>query len=264
MEYIKSTSVKEEIARLRKLYTADIAQGTLNVLVLGGIGTGKTFIAKTCRAPVLIDSFDPGGTKALRDEIEKGRIIVDSRYEKEDASSPSAYIEWEKEFMRRRSSGFFNSIGTYFLDSFTTWIDALKNHQAKRKGRVDGVLQLQDWQVVGNVVKDAVKLATALPCDFVLTGHLFLVKEEVSGRMIARFNSIPSLQIDVPLLFDEIYVMQTEEKSTGVERSLLTAPTGRFEARTRVGAEKFSLYEKPDIKYLAAKAGLPAEDKPLI
>jgi len=254
-------NIKAELEELRRMHLSEVSQSTVNILLLGQVGVGKTELCKTARAPILIDSFDPGGTKHLGEEIKKGRIIVDSRYENEDSSHPQAYSTWEREFLRRREIGLFSQIGTYVIDSFTMWLEALKNAIAVRKGRAEKLLQLQDWQVMGNVLRDMVLLATSLPCDFILTGHLLLVKEEVSGRMIARFNTIPSLQVNIPLLFDEIYILQTEEKADGVERRLLTSPTGRYEARTRIGAHRFSLYEKPDIKYLLNKAGYPAEDK---
>jgi len=270
--------IKATLDQLRTMYTDDIAQGTFNALWLGEVGTGKTTLLKTCRFPILIHSFDPGGTKVLKTEIEAKKVIVDSRYEKEDANSPTAYALWESEFFKLRNGGLFDKIGTYCLDSFTTWFECLKNQINARKAvkskaaagyrgatsRSVGVMEQMDWQVAGNIVRDMSKLCTALPCDFIMTGHLLLEKEDVSGRMIAYFNSIPSLRVNVPLLFDEIYVLICQETSQGVERKLLTQPTGKYVARTRIGAGKFDLYETPNIKALLTKAGLPATDKEAI
>jgi len=271
-------NIKAELEKLRKMYTADIGQGTFNALILGQIGVGKTTILRTCRMPLLVHSFDPGGTKVLKEEIKAGKAFVDTRFEREDASNPTAYMAWEREFLRLRSGGFFKGIGTYCIDSFTTWLDALKNQIAVKKsmksksaaayrGAIDrdvGLLEIQDWQVIGNVVRDMTKLCTSVGCDFVMTGHLMLEKEEVSGRMIAFFATIPSLRINVPLLFDEIYVLQCTETSSGITRRILTQPTGRDVARTRIGAGKFDVYEEPDIKKLLAKAGMPTEDKVVV
>ena len=271
-------NIKVELDKLRAMYTADIAQDTFNALWLGEVGTGKTTLLKTCRFPILVHSFDPGGTKVLKKEIEEGKVIVDSRYEKEDANNPTAYHAWEEEFFRLRAGGVFDKVGTYCLDSFTTWFECLKNQITARKAvkpkatsgyrgitsRSIGLMEQADWQVAGNIVRDMSKLCTALPCDFIMTGHLLLEKEDVSGRMIAYFNSIPSLRVNVPLLFDEIYVLLCQETSSGVARKLLTQPTGKYVARTRIGAGKFALYEEPDIKALLTKAGLPATDKEAI
>ncbi len=79
--------------------------------------------------------------------------------------------------------------------------------------------------------------------------------------MIARFQSIPSLKINVPLLFDEIYVAQSRDTSKGAEYKLLTQSTGRHEARTRIGGGVFDKEEPQDIKALMKKAGMDIKDK---
>ena len=33
----------------------------VNYLLYGGIGVGKTFFARTCATPLVVDCFDPGG-----------------------------------------------------------------------------------------------------------------------------------------------------------------------------------------------------------
>jgi len=275
---MSETNIKAELERIRSISLEDLRQGKFNALILGFQGTGKTHLLKTCRLPVLIHSFDPGGTKHLRKEMLEGKIVADTRFEKEDMNDPTAYSLWEDEFFRLRSMNAFAEVGTYCIDSFTTWFDALKDQICRRKGlptklaaqyrgatgRAVGLLEQQDWQVAGNIVKDMTKLCADLPCDFILTGHTLLEKEEVSGRMIAFFNAIPSLRINVPILFDEIYIMEAEETTAGIRRSLLTAPTGRYIARTRIGSEKFELHEEPNIKHLLKKAGMGLDDKPLL
>jgi len=39
---------------------------------------------KTCRLPVLIHSFDPGGSDVLKKEIADGKILVDNRFETDE------------------------------------------------------------------------------------------------------------------------------------------------------------------------------------
>lgn len=250
--------IKEELKRLRELPTEDIAGDTFNMILLGELGVGKTSLFDTLRKPVLVHSFDPGGCKLhhLKPLIESGDLIYDPRYEKEQAERPTAYMAWEREFMRLRQLNVFHEVGTYCLDSFTTWLRALVNETAKRNKRPHQVLQIQDWQVVGNCIIDNVKLATALPCDFVMTGHLMLEKDEVSGRMITRFKSIPSLKVDVPLLFDEIYVLEAQGAREGVKRHLITQSTGQYIARTRIGSGVFDVHEEPNILDLLVKAGM--------
>jgi hypothetical protein len=102
----------------------------------------------------------------------------------------------------------------------------------------------------------------ALPCDFILTGHLKLVEDPDKGT-IFRFMTTGQGMVTIPLLFDEIYVMSTKEKSSGTEYTLLTQSTKLHMARSRMSKNGLLLpVEKPDIKALLKKAGLSYEDKP--
>jgi len=258
------------------MYTSDIGKNTHNMMLLGGIGAGKTHMLRTAIQPILVHSFDPGGTRLrlLEDLKKSGSMLVDTTFEREPddrqtkklGKKPDTeiYRLWEDEFDRLRNGDFFSSVGTYCIDSSTNFIHAMKSEVARRNGRNDSTLTQPDWQILGNTFGDVVRFCTALPCNFILTGHLKLFKDEVEGVMIARFNIIPSLQIDLPSLFDEIYVLEASESSQGLKRSVITASTGKYEARTRIGGGVFEVREEPDIKYLLNKAGLDNKDKKVI
>lgn len=265
--------IKVERDRLRSMYTADIGKNTHNMMLLGGIGSGKTHMLSTAVQPVLVHSFDPGGTglRLLKGMKESGAMLVDTSFEREldimktkkigVKPDTRIYRDWEIEFDRLRWGGFFDHVGTYCIDSSTNFIHALKSEVARKNGRDDSALTQPDWQILGNTFGDVVRFCTALPCNFVLTGHLKLFKDDVEGVMIARFNIIPSLQIDLPSLFDEIYILESKTTSQGLTRKVITANTDKYEARTRIGGGVFEVREEPDIKYLLDKAGLDNKDK---
>jgi len=171
-------AVRAELDRVRQLYHENAKiNNSYNLLVYGEKGTGKTRLAKTCRRPILLHSFDPGGTKTIRKEIDEGWIIADTQYEHEDARKPSAYRKWEKQFDSLRRSNFFDNVGTFYLDSITTWADALLNEVLKQKGRIGMTPQLQEYMIQQTTMKDILKIITMLPCDCVLTGHIGVDKE---------------------------------------------------------------------------------------
>src|SRR4030042_1064469 len=87
---------KAELEKVKKHYNNDPLQRRFSALVTGETNSGKTYLLRTCRKPIHIDSFDPGGTKGLRDLIEKGDVVVDTSYENEDPFSPTAYANWKK------------------------------------------------------------------------------------------------------------------------------------------------------------------------
>jgi len=257
----KTLTIKPELEKLRTMYKDDISQDSFNLLLLGESGTGKTSIAATCRGPVLIDSFDPGGTKGLTKEITAGQVYVDTRWEKEDPKNPTAFLAWEKEFERRLKEGFFNGIGTYILDSATTWSDAIMNSILKRAGIPGEAPRFtKDYGPQKIIIRNKLQKMLSLPCDFILTGHLEAQKDEVNGKVKWRFLTTGKGVVTIPLLFDELYVTTTKETSKGVSYQLLTARTSTYMAATRIGRGKFDVYETPDIKALLKKAGKRCTD----
>ena len=245
-------------------YKSDKKQETFNLLLLGEKGSGKSYSARTCRKPVHIDSFDPGGTKNLKPWIEKGEIIVDTRYESENPNKPTAYAEWKKNWTKRLKAGYFDYIGTYILDTSTTFSDAIINWVMAKDGLAGSVPRFtKDYQPQKIELRNRIKEMCDLPCDFIMTGHLTSNKDEVSGKITNRFMTTGQGTVIIPQLFDELYVATTKLKGSEVQYYFLTARTGSDLAATRIGTGKFDLYEKPDIKYLLKKAGLPYEDKPL-
>lgn len=256
--------IKTEISKLRQMYSDDEKQNSFNALILGESGSGKTYLLRTCRKPIHIDSFDPGGTKGLRDLIDKGEVIADTRYENESPKNPQAFELWQKEMVKREKMGYFSNFGTYCLDSSTTWANAIMNWIMK-KAQLTGEaprwahdyvpqkVQINNW--LGELLK--------LPCDFILTGHLEAYKDEVNGSVSYRYMTTGKNVTTIPLLFDEVYVMVPKESSKGVDYRLLTQSTGTYVARSRLSkGGLLDKYEKCDIKEILRKAKMPCEDKP--
>lgn len=258
----KQLTIQKEIEEIQRAYKEDPRTGTYNAIIYGGLGTGKTSLLKTCRRPLHVDSFDPGGTRVLKDE--KG-IYCDTRWEVEDPSHPTVAVEWDKAFHRRKKMGYFDALGTLALDNATTWSQVIMYEIMKKAGRAGGVPYQQDWLPQMTVIENAMRIFLALPCDCILICHDDADKDEITGRMFVHPMLTGKLKRRVPLLFDELYYAQTKETSKGIEYQLLTRNTGLYQARTRLGKDgQLLTYEKPDIKGILAKVGMSTEDKPLM
>jgi hypothetical protein len=247
--------LQNELKKITEQYNADPTSDKTNFILYGGMGTGKTTALLTTPTPLLVYSFDPGGTDVFPSE-RIGKDIFVERFESEDAKHPTEFERWEKRFDELRKTDFFKQIGTLAIDSATTWGDALMNAILKKQGRAGGVPQLQDYMIAGNSIRDLLKIFTGLPCNCVLTAHVDVDKDEVSGRMKTAIMITGKLKVKIPLLFGEIYVTISKQTKDGISYSFLTRPDGLYEARTRIGAgNKFDVYEKPDLMYLLKKSG---------
>ncbi len=263
-----------EAERLRTRYASDPRQQSFRVLVTGESGTGKTHLFRTARRPVHVDSFDPGGTLVLRDLIERGHIVADTIYETEDRTDPTMFREWARNFEHRSKNKYFESFGTYCLDSSTMWAEAIMNwvlKEAQITGKaprwahdyVPQKVEIQNWM----------RRILTLPCDVVVTGHLESIyeavilhrgtKEEETVQVLTGYKYMTTGKgaIIIPLLFDEQWTTFAEEKGMGTEYRMITAKWKLYRARTRIGRGVFETFEKPDIKVLLKKAGWPTNDK---
>jgi hypothetical protein len=251
-----------EAEKLRKLYQ-ESDQGTFKALVTGETGTGKTYLLRTARKPVHIDSFDPGGTKGLRDLILKGDIVADIQYELEDPLKPQYFQLWRRNFEQRYIGKYFESFGTYVLDSSTMWAEAIMNDILLKAGRAgETPLWGKDYMPQKILIHNFMKRILNLPCDVIVTGHLKGLTDDEGNTTKWRYMTTGQGAVVIPLLFDEIYVTTSRERAKGIEYRLLTASTGLYSAKTRIGQNKFDTYEEPNIKLLLKKIGWDTRDKP--
>lgn len=262
----KFLDARKRASEIKKLYAADPRNESFNLLLLGEMGSGKTFLVRTARRPIHIDSFDPGGTKGLRDEIAKGYIIADTRWEAEDPENPKMFETWRREFQSRVREDYFNYIGTYLLDSSTFWAEAIMNHILKAAGIAGSPPRWShDYVPQKTEIRNWTRKCLALPCDFIMTGHLESAKDEVSGQIMYRYMTTGKAQVIIPSLFDEVWVMDPKKTADGVDYRILTRATGRHLARSRLAKEGLlSTYEKPDLREILKKAGYKYEDKQLL
>lgn len=256
-------NIKKTIEELQTMYASSSGVNKVNFLLYGDMGTGKTTMAvETCRKPCLLHSFDPGGADSVDPKlIRDGLVIVDNRYEHDDPKKPTAFEAWDREFERLLNGGFFNNIGTYVLDSTTTWSQAAMYAVMKKAGRSAGVPQQNDYLPQMTMLENAVKVMCALPCDIVITAHKKADKDEVTGKISTTPLLTGKLTQRIPLLFNEIYYVVAKETSKGTEYSVQTQACSTYMARTRMGRRGlFEKFEKPDIKYLLKKGGKNHED----
>ena len=262
-----------ELKKVKDYYNGDLLQKRFSALVTGETNSGKTFLLRTARKPIHIDSFDPGGTKCLRDLIKTGDIIADTQWEADDPFNPNTFANWMKAVDIRFQIGYFKKFGTYCIDSATMFGIAVMNYQLGGAGRAgEAPMHRRDYMPQKVYMTNYIRKLMRLPCDFILTGHLREIKKLISldtktgiarEDIKYRFYTTGDAVVTIPLLFDEIYVLVGDEGRDGPRRKMLTDSLGTYIARSRLKMNGLlSAVEKPDIKNILKKSGLSWEDKP--
>lgn len=246
------TSRRAELDALRP------AQDSLNILVYGDSGTGKTHLLSTARQPVYIMSFDPGGTKlhCLQDMARKGQAVLDTTYEKEDMTKPSAFKAFETNINAMDKAKVWDSIGTLAIDSFSMLSEVSMNYVVQKEGRAGQGAQLQDYKLQQHLMQQVLRQCCNLPCDFILTGHIDTMRDEVTGRIITSLLTYGKNAIKVPILFDEVLLTSVDVKDGKPVYNVRLIGDAKYKASTRAFAgPSFSQFETPDIMALRQKAG---------
>ena len=247
-----------------RVFANSAGQQSVNTLIYGDPGSGKSTFLSTCVAPIYIFSFDPGGTKlpALTALEAKGLAVLDTVYETEDDKKPFAFAEFNKVFSEISAANEWSKIGTVAIDYLTTFERAVMNAVLKEAGRAGTQPQLQDYGKVQVIFSQVLRALCALPCDFVLTAHVSTDRDELTGALHSSLLCAGKLAYKIPVLFDEV-LLTTVSKGTGgaLTHGLQTRSDGKLKASSRrFGTKEFAVVESPNMKHLRKKAGLPTED----
>jgi len=244
--------ITAELGKIREMYKERDEDKGIGILLYGDFGTGKTNIIPTCPGPVLTHSFDPGGLVTIKKELadEESGIFGDIRFEKEDPMNPTVWDLWKKEYERMKRGDILNQLGTFVLDSGTTWASAAMNVILKKAGRTGGPPHQNDYLPAMSMMENKIKDILNHRCHFLFICHEDSTKDDTTGRMFIGPLLMGKLRMRIPLLFSEMYCAQAKQTAAGTEYSLLTRATGLYRARTRMGKGVFDQYEKQDISRL--------------
>lgn len=233
-------------------------------LIYGQSGTGKTYSLRTARKPLFVDSFDPGGSIVLSDLVQSGDAIVQTVFEAEDPKSPTAFAEWEKRISYLIQHNVMDNIGTYVIDSATTWGQAALNLVMAKAGRAGGTPQQNDWYPQMNLMEVGIRRIFKFPCDVVFICHNDTLKDDVIGKITRAPMLTGKSKTRIPLLFSEIYYADVRRSSKGAEYVWqLQADTTNMAKSRLCGLSKARIdFHIQDFSKLMREVSHDYEDKP--
>ena len=257
-------AISKKAAAILATYEADPRNDTVNLLLAGYHGSGKTTTAVTGRRPILIDSYDPGGTSlpCIQRLVSSGECFIDRRFETDDWNNPTKYSLWEREYNERKRIGFFNHIGTYVIDSATGFLKSALYQVLKEHGHVGKEPGWPEWMRLTIAFANIIDGLMSLPCDTIMTAHLQKDKDESTGRVLYDLALPPKISDRVPAMFSEKYILQVTRTPNGPKHMLQVRSDGEFKASTRIGGETLAVLEEPDLMALFKKAGRNVIHKP--
>jgi hypothetical protein len=258
--------LKERSTKAKEVFDK-VAGDNVNWLLYGPFGVGKTVTASTGRKPMLVYSFDPGGWSGtiIRPQIDNGDIIV-TMFENEDPKKPHCFGDFEKQFDADKAAGIFDKLGSVVIDSLTGMADCAIHHVLKLAGKPNTTPTLPDYLTRQVMLMSVLDDFCALPCDFILTAHTVLEKDEESHKLIATLDTSKGMITAVPRKFDEVLVPVCLPKDGDkVEYKLQMLPDSMFKARSRLNSGNlFSKFESPNLMAIRRKAGRSDKHLPKI
>lgn len=221
--------------------TLDIhSGGKPKFLLVGSTGGGKTAQIATLPGRTFAYLFDPSALSTLRGfDIdyetffpEKTRISAQSLSKgKSDAPVKGAqpddasevYREWETDFENKLSTGYFDNFDNIAFDSFTTFSDIVMDRILHLNGRPGHFPQQDDWTAQMASITNVVRTLVGMNKLLLFTAHDEFKQDEASKRMMNVLVLTGKLRIKLPLLFSEIWHMD----------SACTAEKVHYTAQTR-------------------------------
>lgn len=201
---------------------------------------GKTTQFLTLPGKKFMYLFDPNARLSLRghdvefEEFMPDRINLSvqplSKNVKGDKTTSHAstmYTEWEKDFDTKMKDGFFDQFDWLGMDSCTTFLDLIMDRILTLNGRYGTWPHQDDWGPQMIAFKNVVRAWTSMNKGIYFTGHLETKQDDNTKRIWEKPMMTGRLRDQIPLLFSDIFTLETETDKDGKPIYLLSTVNSR-------------------------------------
>jgi len=211
------------------------APSTLSILLYGAFGTGKSTFAATLPQPGYLLDFDDTAISYAREGMQWWREPA-----LWDRTLPITQ-RWDllrKELQSLRDGTIQGTaLRSIVLDSTTSLARMAMEYALalnRQRGPDGGPIWNVHRSMVRNLVEEVLGYVLAFPGIRCVIAHSELVKHEITGEIVGQVNLPGKLTVEVPSMFDEVWLASATKTKEGMRYEINLEPTGWFQARSRL------------------------------
>lgn len=208
----------------------------IRMLLFGDSGTGKTCFATGWPGPIHYADFDGKVNSAaafLHGSPKLDEITYENYAPVDDKGS--AGLRFNTDLGKMRKDG--KLPGTLVLDSLTTFSDEMMRYLMRLNPgikRMDtkgaATPAMLDYQVARLFFKQVLGELLNLPCNLVVTAHIQVDKDEITGEILRTPMLAGKLSRELPILFPEVHRSFVRDRKYWAQ----TKSDARFQCRTQI------------------------------
>lgn len=193
------------------------------ILIQGDSGSGKTVFAAGFPTPLYVADFDGKISSAAAFYANQPERLAKIDYDSfpnatREARPFASFYTRLQQHRQLVGSGTF-PYKTYVIDSLTTLVDSLMQEimtsMPSNKRMSAGTVQvpmLSDYNVLSGYFKQTLNQILSLPCNVIVTAHVQLNKDEMTGEIFREPLLPGKLAKFLPVVFEEVYRAFTIQK----------------------------------------------------
>lgn len=203
---------------MKKLTELLNEERNISMLLMGEPGSGKTVAACSFPTPLLILDFDGKADSAAlfykEDKDRLANIDVENLSARIGVDPINTFVKWIDELSKNLK------YKTVVLDSITTFSRLTLEHIVKTNPGIKRTMSkqgaqpgMQDYGILRREFAKLIPGLLGLPCNVVMTAHIHIEKDELTGSLHRRPLMDGSFAEQLPVYFKEVYLSYANDKS---------------------------------------------------
>jgi hypothetical protein len=207
----------------------------LKILLYGETGTGKSYLASSLPQPGYLLNFDDCETDYSKPNMQWW--VTPEIYNKQTPIQQRWMLL--RQDLNKLQSGKIGDVEfkSLVLDSTTSLSRLALEHALalnKSRGPDGGPIWNVHRSMAKNLVEEVIGNVLAFPGIVCVIGHPEIVKHELTGEIKGQLNLPGKLTVEVPSMFDEVWITTATKTKEGIAYEVSFVPTGFYRARSRL------------------------------